>query len=219
MDSVELDAATYARVLHGLARVNRWTFTAHPLFAYLNHAAKGLVRFRLLDVGFGEGDLLRRVAYWARDRGIFVSLVGVDINPRSAGIARAMTPGDLPIEYLTGDCLDLPGAFDFIVSSQVAHHMTDQQLRNFLHFMEERTLRGWLISDLRRHSFAYYGYPLLARLLGVHRIVREDGQLSIARSFRKNEWRAILADARIPPEGTRLVNRFPFRLSVERIKR
>jgi len=219
MDSADLDQAIYTRVLRDLARVNRWTFTAHPLLAYLDQAAKGLVRFRLLDVGFGEGDLLRRVAYWARRRAISVSLVGIDINPRSAGIARAMTPRDLPIEYQTGDCLDVPGAFDFIVSSQVAHHMTDQQLRDFLHFMEERTLRGWLINDLRRHAFAYYGFPLLARLLGVHRIVREDGQLSIARSFRKNEWRAILADAGIAPEGTRLVNRFPFRLSVERIKR
>jgi len=219
MDSAELNQETYARVLRDLARVNRWTFTAHPLLAFLDQAAKGLVRFRLLDVGFGEGDLLRRVAYWARRRGVSVSLVGVDINPRSAAIARAATPRDLPIEYLTGDCLDLPGAFDFVISSQVTHHMTDQQLRDFLRFMEERTLRGWLISDLRRHAFAYYGFPLLARLLGVHRIVREDGQLSIARSFRKDEWRANLRDAGIPPEGTRLVNRFPFRLSVERTKR
>jgi len=219
MDSIELDAATYARVLHGLARVNRWTFTAHPLLAYLDHAAKGLVRFRLLDVGFGEGDLLRRVAYWARDRGISVSLIGVDINPRSAGIARAATPRDLPIEYLTGDCLDLPGVFDFVVSSQVTHHMTDQQLGAFLHFMEDRTLRGWLISDLRRHAFAYYGFPLLARLLGVHPIVREDGQLSIARSFRKRDWYGILHEAGLSRDGIRIVNRFPFRLSVVGLKR
>lgn len=219
MDSLALDPAEYAQVLHGLARVNRWTFTAHPLFAYLNRVAEGLGRFRLLDVGFGEGDLLRRVAYWAQRRGISVSLVGADINPRSADIARAQTPRELPIEYLTGAAEELPGTFDFIVSSQVAHHMTDRQLFDFLHFMEERALRGWLISDLRRIAFAYHGFPLLARLLGVHRIVREDGQLSIARSFRKADWRAILHDAGVTPDGIRLVNRFPSRLSVERIKR
>ena len=218
MDSAELDPATYAKVLHDLARVNRWTFTAHPLLAFLDRAAKDLVRFRLLDVGFGEGDLLRRVASWARRRGISVSLVGVDINPRSADIARALTPRDMPIEYLTGDAHDLPGVFDFIVSSQVTHHMTDRQLYEFLHFMEERTLRGWLINDLRRHAFAYHGFPLLARLMGVHRIVREDGQLSIARSFRKQDWREILHDAGMAPDGIRIVPRFPFRLSVERIK-
>jgi 2-polyprenyl-3-methyl-5-hydroxy-6-metoxy-1,4-benzoquinol methylase len=218
MDSLDLDPGEYETVLHDLARVNRWTFTAHPLLAYLDLAAKDLVRFRLLDVGFGEGDLLRRVAAWARRRGIAVSLVGVDINPRSAGIARELTPRDLPIDYLTGDARDLPGTFDFIVSSQVTHHMTDRQLHDFLHFMEERALRGWLISDLRRAAFAYYGFPVLARLLGVHRIVREDGQLSIARSFRKSDWRVVLRDAGLAPDRVRLVNRFPARLSVERIK-
>jgi hypothetical protein len=36
MDSAELDAATYARVLRDLARVNRWTFTAQPVLRYLD---------------------------------------------------------------------------------------------------------------------------------------------------------------------------------------
>jgi 2-polyprenyl-3-methyl-5-hydroxy-6-metoxy-1,4-benzoquinol methylase len=218
MDSAELDAASYARVLHDLARVNRWTFTAHPLLAYLDHAASRLTRFRLLDVGFGEGDLLRRVAHWAARRGITVSLTGIDINTRSTEIARALTPADMPIEYLAGDCHELPGNFDFIVSSQVTHHMTDRQLYEFLHFMEEKALRGWLISDLHRHAFAYHGFPLLARLMGVHRIVREDGQLSIARSFRPAEWWEILRAAGMSPDGIDIVRRFPFRISVERIR-
>jgi 2-polyprenyl-3-methyl-5-hydroxy-6-metoxy-1,4-benzoquinol methylase len=219
MDAVELDAATYARVLHDLARVNRWTFTARPLLAFLDRAAQGLDRFRLLDVGFGEGDLLRRVAGWARQRGIAASLVGIDVNPRSAAIARAATPPDLSIEYLTGDYRTFLGRFDFIVSSQVAHHMTDDELRDFLHFMEQRAGCGWLISDLHRHGFAFHGFPLLARLLGVHRIVREDGQLSIARSFRPPEWREILDEAGMPTRGISIVRHFPFRLSVERVKR
>jgi len=218
MDAVDLDGETYARVLHDLARINCWTFTAHPLLAFLDRATRGLTHFRLLDVGFGEGDLLRRVAVWALRRGIATSLVGIDINPRSAEIARAATPLNLPIKYLTGDCHGLFGTFDFIVSSQVTHHMTDGQLFDFLHFMEQRAERGWLINDLHRHAFAYHGFPLLARLLGVHRIVREDGQLSIARSFRADEWRAILGAAGLPMGGIRIVRRFPFRLAVERIK-
>jgi len=82
----------------------------------------------------------------------------------------------------------------------------------------ETCSRGWLISDLHRHGFAYYGFPWLARLMGAHRIVREDGQLSIARSFRPDEWRQILRDANMPPDVS-IVRRFPFRLSVERIRR
>ena len=152
--------------------------------------------FRLLDVGFGHGDMLRRIARWARRRGIAVDLVGVDLNPNSAAAARAATPADMPIEYRTGDYADAPTPFDFVVSSLVAHHMTDDQLVAFIRFMEDAgAARGWLINDLHRHGFAYFGFPWLARLIGAHRIVRDDGQLSIARSFRRDEWRAILADA------------------------
>ena len=75
--------------------------------------------------------------------------------------------------------------------------MTDGQLRDFLRWMEANSDRGWLVNDLHRHGFAYFGFPLLAVLLRVHRIVREDGRLSIARSFRPADWQAILADAGI----------------------
>jgi 2-polyprenyl-3-methyl-5-hydroxy-6-metoxy-1,4-benzoquinol methylase len=218
MDAVHLDPATYARVLADLARVNRWTFTALPTLRFLADAAEGMRRFRLLDVGFGHGDMLRAIAHWAAKRDIEAELVGVDLNPRSAKIARAATPKGLPITYRTGDYRDQERDFDFIISSQVTHHMTDGQLRDFIRYMEATARRGWLISDLHRHRFSHAGFPLLARLMRVHRIVREDGKLSIARAFRPKEWVAILADAGIAPAVTRIVRRFPFRLCVERLR-
>ncbi len=218
MDAEDLDPETYAQVLRDLSRVNRWTFTAHPMLAYLERATKGMDRFRLLDVGFGAGDMLRAVGTWAQKRGIAADLVGVDLNPRSEGIARAATPADLAIDYRTGDYHDVEGPIDFIVSSQVTHHMTDEQLGEFIRYMEARSARGWLIADLHRHWFAHGGFPLLARLLGVHRIVREDGTLSIARSFRPEEWRQILEEAGISPDWVTIARRFPFRLCVERMR-
>ncbi|CDO36568.1 methyltransferase domain-containing protein [Novosphingobium sp. KN65.2] len=218
MDALDLDAGTYAQVLRDLARVNRWTFTAHPALAYLRKATRGVTAFSLLDVGFGHGDLLRAVARWAQRQGIAARLVGVDINPRSEPIARSATPDDLGIDFRTGDYADQPETFDHIVSSQVTHHMSDAQLTAFLHHMDSRARRGWLISDLHRHRFAYHGFPWLARAMGVHRIVREDGQLSIARSFRKEDWVEILTEAGIDAERVQIVRRFAFRLSVEYIK-
>lgn len=218
MDAADLDPAVYEEVLHGLARVNRWTFTGWPALAFLRRAAGSAKRFRLLDVGFGDGDILRTIARWARRRGIAADLVGVDLNEKSVAVARAQTPADLGIAYRAGDYHDMPGAFDFIVSSQVTHHMTDGQLSEFIQFMEREARLGWLICDLHRHGFAHWGFPILARLLRVHRIVREDGQLSIARSFRKEDWRRILADAGVPPDQVRIVRRFSFRLCVERVR-
>jgi 2-polyprenyl-3-methyl-5-hydroxy-6-metoxy-1,4-benzoquinol methylase len=218
MDAPDLDVAVYEKVLHDLARVNAWTFTAAPALAFLRRASAGMKSFRLLDVGFGDGDILRSIGRWARKRSIAVDLVGVDLNERSREIAEAATPADLAIDYRGGDYLDVEGPFDFVISSQVTHHMTDDQLRAFLRYMEERARRGWLICDLHRHGFAYWGFPLLARLLMVHRIVREDGRLSIARSFRPAEWEKIVRQAGIDPGLVRIVRRFPFRLCVERVR-
>jgi SAM-dependent methyltransferase len=217
MDDPALDPRVYDAVLNDLGRVNRWTFAARPTLAFLRRAAAGKGPFRLLDVGFGDGGMLRTIARWARGRSIDIELVGVDLNPKSAAVASALTPPDLRIDYRTGDYRDL-GPFDIVVSSLVAHHMSDDELRTFLGWMEANAERGWLVNDLHRHLFAYTGFPLLGRLLGVHRIVREDGQLSIARAFRPPEWRDILAEAGIPEGAARVRRWFPFRLCVERLR-
>lgn len=218
MDAPDLDPAVYEKVLHDLARVNRVTFTAWPTLAFLDRAIGRAKSFRLMDVGFGDGDVLRAVARWARRRGIAADLVGVDLNEKSVKAARDATPAGMAIDYRAGDYADQAGPWDFVISSQVAHHMTDPQLLAFLCYMEAETVRGWLICDLHRLAFSHWGFPLLARLLMVHRIVREDGTLSIARSFRKADWEVYLAQAEISPEHVRIVRRFASRLCVERVK-
>lgn len=214
-DSPDLDPATYARIINDLGQVNSWTLARRPTINFLARAIGDVRHFRLLDVGFGQGDMLRSIAHWAKQRGLSAELVGVDLNPKSAAVAEAATPRELEIEYRTGDYHEF-GDFDFVVSNLVAHHMTDQQLHNFLRYMETEAGKGWIINDLHRHQFAYAGFPLLCRLMGWHRIVREDGQLSIAKSFRPPEWRAVLAEAGI--DAAKVVRRFPFRLCVERLR-
>ncbi|MET0374527.1 MAG: methyltransferase domain-containing protein [Rhizorhabdus sp.] len=223
MDAPDLDPAVYARVLRDLAAVNRWTFAARPTIDFVARAVGERRRFSLLDVGFGDGDMLRAIARWAEKRGIEAVLTGIDLNPKSERIAARKSPKRFGIAYLTGDYIDLlhiaepKGGFDLIVSSLVAHHMSQQELITFLQKMEACAKLGWHINDLHRHRFAYLGYPLLARIMGWHRIVRQDGQLSIARAFRPQEWPPIVAKAGLGP-GVDIRRYFPFRLCVERLR-
>ena len=219
MDAPDLDPGVYAVVLRDLSRVNRLTLNARPTLAFLKRATRGQKRFRLLDVGFGQGDMLRRIARWTAAHGIAAELVGIDLNPNSAAVARRATPAALGIDYRSGDYRALAGeGFDIIVSSLVAHHMTRAEIIDFLRFMETEARIGWLVSDLHRHGFAFAAFPLLARLMRWHRIVREDGVLSIARSYRPGEWPPLLREAGIDAAEAHIVRRFPFRLCVERLR-
>jgi SAM-dependent methyltransferase len=215
MDAEDLTAAEYAAVVHDLAKVNWWTMAARPTLSFVDRATGGRP-FRLLDVGFGDGDMLRTIARTCAKRGQSCDLVGIDLNPRSEPAAKAGTPPYLPIRYVTGDYADLVSeAWDLIVSSLVAHHMTHAQLIAFLRFMDAQARIGWLINDLHRHRLPHVGFPMLATLMRWHEIVKDDGTLSIARSYRPAEWPPILAEARV---SARVYRAFPFRLCVEKLR-
>jgi 2-polyprenyl-3-methyl-5-hydroxy-6-metoxy-1,4-benzoquinol methylase len=219
MDAADLAPETYARVLSDLANVNRWTMATRPTIGFLARALGDRRSFTLLDVGFGDGDMLRAIARWAERRGIAAKLTGVDLNPKSEAIARSKTSAHFDIRYATGDYADLADEGpDFIISSLVAHHMDVAQRIAFLRHMQAKARVGWYVNDLHRHRLAYLGFPILARLMGWHAVVRQDGQLSIARSFRRAEWWDEVRLAGIDPATIRVARCFPFRLCVEHIR-
>ena len=218
MDADDLAPATYAALIADLARVNTITRARPPTLAWLAAAPRGVDAFSLVDVGFGHGDMLRAVARWAAANGKVVRLVGVDLNPRSAPVARGATSPPLAIEYRTGDAAHLEFVPDFIVSSLVAHHMTDPEIVGFLRWMEATAGRGWFINDLHRHRLAWTGFRLLAGALRWHPIVRHDGALSVRRAFVRGDWDGLLAAAGLAQPPVTVRWHPPFRWGVGRLK-
>ena len=85
-------------------------------------------------------------------------------------------------------------------------------------WMERLARRGWFISDLHRHPVPYHLFRLLARAARWHRFVRHDGPVSIARSFRPEDWRTLAQAAGLDPAELEIRWHVPFRLTVGRIK-
>ena len=205
MDETTTSAADYARCLVDLEMVNRITFTHRPTLRWLDQATASLrpgAQISILDVASGHGDLLRAIHRWSVKRGIRVKLEGIDLNPRSAVAAALATPPGVEIAWRTADVFAYRPASppDFVVSSQFTHHLDDVQVVAFLAWLERNATWGWFIADLHRHAIPYYGFRMLARLMGWHPIVRYDGTVSIARSFRRSDWERLTALAGVKSE-------------------
>ncbi|MBB4858497.1 SAM-dependent methyltransferase [Novosphingobium chloroacetimidivorans] len=218
MDGAEVTPEDFAACVKDLAAVNTVTLARGPTLRFVTEAVRQAPRTpTILDVGFGAGDMLRAIAEVLRARGLSARLVGIDLNPRSEPVARSLTPPDASIEWCTGDAYawaerERP---DLIISSLVTHHMDDAEVVRFCTWMEATAGLGWFVNDLHRHALPWYGFTALAALARWHPFVRHDGPLSIARSFRRDEWHALLRQAGVDRAAS-VRWRFPFRYCVER---
>ena len=218
MDDVALDQATYSALIADLEAANRVTLAARPTLRFVARAAARSRTPRILDVGYGGGGTLRAVAGWCAAAGVEAELVGVDLNPRSRVAALAGAAPALPIDWRVGDHADQAGPWDVVLSSLVAHHMTEGELVGFLRWMEATARVGWFVNDLRRSALAQAGFRALATLARWHPIVRHDGALSVARSWTEGDWRVLLDAAGLGAVPVEVERWLPFRLCVGRVR-
>ena len=202
MDVEEVDEREFAACLRDIARINAATNAHAPTLAWL--ASRWARRsatdapYRVLDVGCGYGDTLRAIARFARKRDVRVELVGIDLNPWAARAARSVTPIRDRITYVTADAFAYDGGpYDAVISSLFTHHLDDDQAVRFLRWMDANARDGWFVNDLHRHVVPFAFIAFVTRALRLHRFVRNDAPLSVARAFRRADWNALLERAHL----------------------
>jgi SAM-dependent methyltransferase len=210
--------------LHDIGRVNRLTSAFRPTISWLEDLvavrSASAEPLRVVDVGCGYGDMLRRIDEWAQKHGVAVALTGIDLNPHAIRAAREATGPTQPIEWVVGDALsdNMRGDIDVVICSLLTHHLTDSQIVQFLQWAERRTRCGWFINDLHRKPVPYHLFRLWARLMNWHRFVKNDGAVSIRRSFVVEDWMRLCAAAELDAKTVSIREYRPARLCVGRIK-
>ena len=208
--------------LRDLMHVNRTVLTYRPTLEWLEQfAGTANEPLHIVDVGCGAGDMLRRIEQWAQGKEIPVRLTGIDLNPHATRAAREFSTSDSSIEWVTADAYTYrpEAGIDLVISSLFTHHLRDEEIVDFLWWMEGVASRGWFVNDLRRGRMPYYAFTLLANVMRWHRFVRHDGPVSVRRSFTVEDWIRYLLAAGLGDADVAVYTRRPGRLCVSRVKR
>ena len=205
----------YEGCLVELRRVNEWLGDAQALrdslFKEIGRCSLG--SFSVLDVGAGSGELLRVTATWARETNRAAKLVGLELNERSAGAILDESRDFPEISSVQADGLKLPFAynsFDYVIQSLTLHHFDDNGAVGILREMARVAVRGIFVIDLHRSPVAYFFYTTIGPLFLHNRLLREDGALSILKSFKPAELEEIGRKAGL--DRVKVEKHFPSRL-------
>ena len=215
LDKGDYTPEEYEGCIVELQWVNEWLGDASALrHSLLKEIARAeLKSFSVLDVGAGSGELLRVAAKWARETDRKAGLVGLELNARSAK-SIIEESRELPeISSVRADGLAIPfsdDAFDYVIQSLTLHHFDDEGAVSILREMNRVARRGLFVIDLLRNPIAYFLYTTVGHLFLHNRLLREDGALSILRSFKPDELEAIARAAALA--NVKVEKHFPSRL-------
>ena len=194
MDDFDLEGETLRDALDKIADINKLlggnSITLNGVKALLKSKPESIDAIRILDVGCGNGDMLRTIADDARRTGLRFELVGMDANAFTIGHAQQLSRNYPEITYTCADIfktLNENQHYDIILCTLTLHHFKDDDILQLLQGFSKHSRLGFVINDLHRSAIAYYLFKALCFVFRLNDMSREDGLISILRGFKKND--------------------------------
>ena len=218
MDDPDLDPVQHQRALQGLTRIHSITNSAAQLWKIIKVRliASGKTEASLLDVGCGDGYMLRKFYAFAERDGFTLQLYGCDFSKKAISFAEDLAKqANATIKFLEADVTEqgpLPVQADFVICSLFLHHFTEDQVVEILQKLDQTAKQFVLVHDLRRTRLGYAICWVGVHALTTSRVVRTDGLLSVRAAFSVVEIQDILHTAGI--ESTNLTTGWPQRFTV-----
>lgn len=202
MDDFEMEGALLERTLDQIAWINKWLGGNQITVNGLTKLWKDIPmsqELTIVDLGCGNGDMLRVVAKLARKKGRKVKLIGIDANDFTINYARKQSEDYPEISYMTDT---IPSQmfsnleYDVILSTLFFHHFKDNEIIDSLAEITQKARVGIVVNDLHRNEWAVFLFKLLTIFIP-NPMVRADGVTSILRGFKKSELLAYVKQLKL----------------------
>ncbi|MEN8789852.1 MAG: methyltransferase domain-containing protein [Flavobacteriaceae bacterium] len=145
---------------------------------------------RVLDMGCGDGGMLRHLARQFRKLEIPIEFLGLDLNTDAIALARQNSIGYPEIRYESANILNYQGEtsrHDYVLCTLTLHHFNDNEIPGVIGACQSSCHRAVIINDLQRSKSAYYLFKIFSAIFIRSAVASNDGLVSIRKAFRKNE--------------------------------
>lgn len=168
---------------------------------------KGNFEISLLDLASGVADVPLALARRWKPR-FRLKITALDLNPEIVKLAEAEASREKAshFEAFTADVFkfdfDLKAGppYDFVTCSLAFHHFPPELRVKLLQLMAKLARRGFVVNDLERSWFGFFGAYLLGLTLTRNRLTRHDAPLSVLRAFTVREFWELVTEANLSSE-------------------
>jgi 2-polyprenyl-3-methyl-5-hydroxy-6-metoxy-1,4-benzoquinol methylase len=144
----------------------------------------------IVDIGCGNGDMLRKLSDYGLQYNLNFRLIGIDANNFTINYAQNLSQNYPNITYCCQDVFDKKFSelkYDIALCTLTLHHFKDDEILYLMTILNANSRVGIVINDLHRSALAYRLFQLLCFVYSLNSMSREDGLVSILRGFKKQE--------------------------------
>lgn len=193
MDDFALEGEILRDALDKIAKINQLLGGNQLTLRGVQELIKNrtsLKSLTIVDVGCGNGDMLRTLAEYGKINHLNFELIGIDANNFTVNHARQLSFQYPNISYRCEDIFNESFAqlkYDIVLCTLTLHHFKDAEIITLMTIFQKNSNIGIIINDLHRNVIAYRLFQALCFVFGLNAMSREDGLTSILRGFKKKE--------------------------------
>jgi 2-polyprenyl-3-methyl-5-hydroxy-6-metoxy-1,4-benzoquinol methylase len=202
MDDFSMEGVLFRDTLDKLEIINRFlggnSVTIKGLKKLLKNQSKNKT-ITIVDLGCGNGDVLRDVSKFGRKNNYSFKLIGIDANPAAIDYARELSKEYSELSFKTIDVLSedfKKQSYNIVLCTLFLHHLKNEELISFLKKTTENATIGVVVNDLHRHKLAYYLFKLIGFFIK-NKMVRQDGLTSVLRAFKRKDLENIAKEIKV----------------------
>ena len=193
MDDFTLEGEVLREALDKIAKINQFlggnSLTLNGVKELILTVPKSRL-ITIVDVGCGNGDLLRVLSNYGKKNNYSFNLVGIDANAFTINHAKKLSESYSNITFKCEDIFEFNFSqlkCDIILCTLTLHHFKNEEIESLLTTVYANSNLGIVINDLHRSSLAYRLFQVICFLFQLNSMSREDGLTSILRGFKKEE--------------------------------